>query len=382
MADKLPVVWPAEPHTLAKHAILKGYLDAWFPILSRQSRRVQGGAGRILFVDGFSGPGEYAGGEPGSPVIALVAALDHAADFRVPIEFLFVEKDPERFAHLREVLGRYEARIAQSKNVVLAPPECSECEIVLKHRLDACTRNGLRFGPALAFLDQFGYSDVPMDLIREILSQQQCEVFSYLDYKNMNRWISDPSKVASFDRAFGGDEWRKATDLREAERRAFLWDAYKAALHERAGAKYVCSFVMFDRNDAPLYWLVFCTNNLRGLEVMKTAMWRVDKSGGFKFSDKDNPDQLMLLEDQFDKDWLAHNLRTALAGKTLTSAEVKEYVLTQTPCYLFKKALAILETDRDSAVQILKSPPKRRRGKFPDEQLDEILVRFREPSLF
>jgi len=28
----------------------------------------------IVYVDGFSGPGEYTGGEPGSPIIALETA--------------------------------------------------------------------------------------------------------------------------------------------------------------------------------------------------------------------------------------------------------------------------------------------------------------------
>src|SRR5438132_1710059 len=31
--DRLPTRWPIEAHTLVKHAILKGYLEAWFPIL-------------------------------------------------------------------------------------------------------------------------------------------------------------------------------------------------------------------------------------------------------------------------------------------------------------------------------------------------------------
>ena len=67
MSDNLPTVWPAEPHTLAKHAILKEYLKAWMPILSRQSARVHAPGREVLFVDGFAGPGRYSGGEPGSP---------------------------------------------------------------------------------------------------------------------------------------------------------------------------------------------------------------------------------------------------------------------------------------------------------------------------
>ncbi|GAI63170.1 unnamed protein product, partial [marine sediment metagenome] len=45
MADD-KVKWPLEPHTKAKHEILKRYLYAWFPILASSHRR-------ILYVDGF-----------------------------------------------------------------------------------------------------------------------------------------------------------------------------------------------------------------------------------------------------------------------------------------------------------------------------------------
>jgi len=60
-------IWPIEPHTSAKHQILRKYLDAWLPILGRHNSR-------IVYIDGFAGPGEYSGGEPGSPIIALEAA--------------------------------------------------------------------------------------------------------------------------------------------------------------------------------------------------------------------------------------------------------------------------------------------------------------------
>ena len=60
-------IWPIEPHTCAKHQILRKYLDAWLPILGTYNKR-------IVYIDGFAGPGEYKGGEPGSPIIALEAA--------------------------------------------------------------------------------------------------------------------------------------------------------------------------------------------------------------------------------------------------------------------------------------------------------------------
>ena len=379
MADNLPTVWPVEAHTLAKHAILKRYFEAWCAILSRQSRRVPRGSEEMLFIDGFAGPGEYEKGELGSPIIALETALQHSVRFPVPVRFLFIEKSEDRWLHLREVLNKYSQQISQSSNVRLSPPRQGECDSVLAGMLDEHERKGIRFGPALAFLDQFGYSAVSMELITRILGYPQCEVLSYLDYKDMNRWITDPSKRPSFTRTYGGEEWRKAIGMPEVQRRVFLLDEYKKALRARANAKYVWSFAMFDSSPRLLYWLIFCTGNIRGLEEMKKAMRKVDRTGGFRFSDEDNPQQLRLLNDAYDDTWLAEELFTKLAGRTLTVKEIHEHVLTETPCYLFKGALKILEPRSDPAIEVLNPSPNRRRGTFYDE---DRLVRFRKRDLF
>ena len=381
MVDQLPTVWAAEPHTLVKHAILKRYLQAWFPILSQQAAtlRKQFGslaAREILFIDGFAGPGEYKGGEPGSPVIALDAALKHAIPFPMPVRMLFIESRMDRFDHLQGVLEPYLMQAQASPNIHAVDPSHGDCDNVLNTLLDDLEEKRIKFGPALAFLDQFGYSAVSMELIARILSFGQCEVFAYLDYKDMNRWITDERKWPAFTRAYGGDEWKQCINEPENRRRALLLDKYKWALRERGNADYVVSFLMFDRNKSPLYWLLFCTNNLRGLEEMKKAMWHVDKTGGFRFSDRDDPDQLRLLEDSFSQQWLAEELAARLSNRTLTIAEVKEYVLVETPCYLFKAALKLLETSKQGKLTVVSAPAERRPGKFPEEKLSDIVVRF------
>lgn len=95
MAIPRTVTWPLEPHTKTKHVILRGYLSAWMPIMSRTNRR-------IVFIDGFAGPGRYAGGDEGSPLIALRTALDHRQrDPGCEFNFLFIEEHPERAANLQ-----------------------------------------------------------------------------------------------------------------------------------------------------------------------------------------------------------------------------------------------------------------------------------------
>jgi three-Cys-motif partner protein len=381
MTDSLPTVWPIEPHTSVKHAILRRYLQAWLPILTQQANNLRQQFGslqsrEILFIDGFAGPGEYAGKEPGSPLIAIQAAIDHNVPFPMPVRMLFIEHRADRFARLQTVIAPHLERASQSSNLRAVEPHLGDCDAVLNAMLDEYDRKNIRFGPALAFLDQFGYGEVSMSLIKRILSCPQCEVFTYLSYKDMNRWITDENKSDAFTRAFGGDEWRECVPLPEHQRREQLLAKYKAALRDRdrAGAKYVVSFLMFDHHNQPLYWLLFCTNNIRGLEEMKKAMWYVDKTGEFRFSDRDNPAQLNLLEKCFDQHWLADVLRAELADRTMTASEIKEYVLAETPCYLFKNALKSLETKK--AVAVIAEPVGRKPGTFPDYLLDTVKLRF------
>lgn len=65
-------IWPLDQHTRAKHELLRRYLGAWFPILT-----YAGYHGRVMFLDGFAGPGIYSNGEPGSPIIALNTLVNH-----------------------------------------------------------------------------------------------------------------------------------------------------------------------------------------------------------------------------------------------------------------------------------------------------------------
>jgi three-Cys-motif partner protein len=378
MTDNLPTVWKADPHTLVKHAILREYLNRWFPILTRQARKVSTNR-EILYVDGFAGPGEYEGGEPGSPVIAMQAAMQHQVKFPVPVTMLFIELDRERFDHLQTVIAPLLEQAASSQNIHAVKPQRGDCDKVLNEVLDDFARRRIAFGPALAFLDQFGYGEVPMALIRRIMSIPQCEVFTYLNYKEMHRWMSDPDKANAMTRAFGGEEWRECIGLADRQARDGLLARYKDALKdkERGNAKYVVSFLMFDKQDRPLYWLLFCTNSLHGLGEMKKAMWQVDESGEFQFSDRDNPDQLKLLSEAFDDEWLGDELASRLVGRTMTVAETEEFVLVETPCYLFKGALAKLESS--NRLSPIDPPPKRRKGTFPDEQMK---IKFAARELF
>jgi hypothetical protein len=50
MVKPIDTLWEIEPHMLTKYEILRRYLESWYPILATYN-------GRIIYLDGFCGPG-------------------------------------------------------------------------------------------------------------------------------------------------------------------------------------------------------------------------------------------------------------------------------------------------------------------------------------
>jgi hypothetical protein len=65
---------------------------------------------------------------------------------------------------------------------------------------------------------------------------------------------------------------------------------------------------------------------------MKRAMWRVDETGGFCFSDRDDPNQTRMLN-KYDDDLLTRDLFSNFKGQTVKVSEIEKFVLTETPAY-------------------------------------------------
>ena len=171
MVARRTTVWDLEPHTRAKHEILRRYLQAWTPILTR------GGFPEIMYVDGFAGPGRYSKGEDGSPVIALRVALEQRAHVAATIRFVFIEKSEERASVLREIIDS------------LGTPDHFQIEVYGDESFETAFGRVLdsyedgRMPPTFAFIDPFGWSGVPFSMVREIMRHRSCEVLVNFMYE-------------------------------------------------------------------------------------------------------------------------------------------------------------------------------------------------------
>lgn len=354
------------PHTRAKHEILNRYLQAWLPILT------QSGFPQVLYVDGFAGPGRYVGGADGSPLIALKAAVGQQQNIPPTsvVSFRFIERDEDRSEFLSnlvseiQVPSRFDVKVSGGR-------EFAEVfdEILTKLEQRA------KFPPTFAFIDPFGWKGVPFRLIARLMQNSSCEVMITFMYEEINRFIGLANQEANFTEFFGTDEWQPGIGISQPQARGrFFHDLYVRQLRNAANVQFVRSFEMRNDSDVTDYFLFYGTNNNAGLKKMKEAMWKVDQSGEFSFSDATDPNQMVLFGSDTQSRVL-DLLTAAFQGKQTTVGQIEDYVLRETPYREthYKRVLKDLEAAQPPRLEVISPPASRRRGTFP---APEMKIRF------
>lgn len=235
-----------------------------------------------------------------------------------------------------------------------------------------------RLPPTFAFIDPFGWSGVPFAIARQILSYPSCEVLINFMYEEINRFLGHPDQQPNFDSFFGTDEWREGLELHDPRsRNRFLHDLYYSQLREAAGADYVRSFEMRNERDVVDYYLFYATNSTLGLKKMKEAMWKVDESGEFTFSDATDPNQAVLFGNEPRFELLRHQILAHFGGRDASVEEVEHFVLTATAfreTHYKRHVLRPLEIAEPPMIEVIDPPAGRRRGTYPD---GSMRLRFR-----
>lgn len=365
MPKIISTIWNIEPHTEAKHEILRKYLDAWLPIITRWN-------GRVLYIDGFAGPGEYMGGKCGSPIIAIKSVLEHKMKITSEIKMLFIEADEKRCEYLKQKID----------SLSIPPNIKTECVLgkfdeTFNKILKVIDEQKKRLAPAFVFIDPFGFTGLPFSLIKRIMQNERCEVLINFMYEDINRFIADKRLWAGLIETFGTEKWKDVMPEKDPKKRIeILHNIYKEQLEKDAGIKYVRSFKMINKMNKTDYFLFFGTNSLTGLKKMKEAMWRVDKSGSFQFSDAtSNPNQPVLFELCPNYSQLKNALLREFKGKSVSITELENFIITQTVFRETHYKTHILEQmEKANPPEVsVKCKTKRRKGDFPPQCIIEFL---------
>ena len=216
------------------------------------------------------------------------------------------------------------------------------------------------------FIDPFGFK-IPFSYVTKVLRAQSCEVLITFMFEEINRFLSQEQQPDNFDELFGCTDWRKGNEIKSPrERVKFLHDLYQRQLTQAAGASFVRSFSMRNERNTMDYFLFFATNNELGLRKIKEAMWRVDESGTYTFSDATDPNQSLLFSTEPDRELLKRLIMSKFSGNETTPEEIERFVVHDTPFREthYKKVLQALEAS--GSITPIDAPTIRRRGTYGD----------------
>ena len=321
---------------------------------------------KVIYIDGFAGPGVYTKGEFGSPIIALNCLINHSQDLcnqtKTEFIFLFIESDEMRAGILKEVIATV---FPKTPNNVKIYVKHANFEREMEGILDELEKNQANLAPTFAFIDPFGYSGLPLHLIKRILAYPQCEVFINFAYNSINRFLDMvDTRQDLLDNLFGTTEWQQIRDIEDPdEKNSKLTTLYMQRL--QTSSKFVTSFEMLNSTNNIAYYLYFGTNHIRGFEQMKQAMWKVDPRGSYRFSDTTDAGTKYLLS--FGGDTRLHDQAEAIfsqfKGRTASDSQIKYFCMAH-PVFptLWKGSLKILEDEGKLTV----TTPRKRKGTFPN----------------
>lgn len=345
-------VWPIDEHTRGKHLVLGYYLDAWLPILGSTH-------GRVIFIDGFAGPGRYEGGEPGSPVIAIRAVKAHLARRASwDATFLFVEADADRCTVLREEVEREKAGMPATAHFDV---ECGEFAPTLTDFLNQLDVATFTVAPSFMMVDPFGISGAPMAVIQRFLRLPKAEVLVTFMVDFIDRFDETGEFPPHLDELYGAHAWATIDTTRS---KATRLDAYCGLYRDQlkaAGATQVLRFDLYSGNRL-VYALFHASKHPLACQRMKEALWSADPSGDLAFRGSRSGQQSLLFGADFGG--MRAALKGFLAGRDWTAVEGLEgFLMSDATDYhagqLRKHSLTPLEEAGEIEVQV----QGKRRGK-------------------
>lgn len=270
------------PHSEAKVKLYGRYLAIYLNILSRVPA-----IRRVFLFDLLCGEGKYANEGEGSPLVALEVIKNHyfANGKTCPdIEVWFNDNGDSK---IEPGIAKIE-RVRKLSGEVFVPENVElrffqeDYSLILTQAL--ATINHTYYSKGLFFIDPYGYKDTRPSHIKQILDNGNSEALLFLPISFMYRFWNKAAKTS-----FAGSDPLEsfARELYEGTTIPLFNSAYEMidGLQERfrsylsSKGAFVTTFTI-ERDAANVFCLFFFTCNIRGLEKMLEAKWKMDSVRG------------------------------------------------------------------------------------------------------
>lgn len=307
--DQHPEYWQEYTNLQqVKHRLIERYLQGWFPKMASWSRR-------LIYIDTHAGRGSHIGGQPGSPIVALKALLNHRLRdsqilYRAEVVFWFIEAD----SHNLELLQKEIGSVGPIPRRVTIHPILADSTEALRTLISYLKEQKADLAPAFIFVDPYGFP-IPCEVLKELIAFPGVELFVNVMWREIDMQSRQTGKAgvaAGLDELFGGPGWEDRLRSTDQQERAF---EATQLLQERLRAKWFSLFYMLRGPRAVRYLLLHLSNHDAGRNLMKDCMWDVAPEDGYYVRKSDTGGQQSLqLGTEPDlrpvRDWVLNRLRS------------------------------------------------------------------------
>ena len=342
------------PHTQAKLDLYQSYLDVYLSVLQQAK-----GIAKINLYDIYCGNGIYDDGRPGSPIISLEsiqrvnAYFDSKGWVRKPIKLTVNDGQKKRYESVKTLLSE--------RNKGACQIDCRNLlgEAMLRE-VGEEIRNNRKNERNLVFIDPYGYKEIHLSTIRELMDSKTSEIYLFLPIAQMHRFSQTAVQKRVNNTSYEPlrrfiKEFLPDYDFNQrptAERVFQFINAITTAL-SFGGTYHSCSHYIQRDRAGNYYAIFFITSNLYGLDKMLNAKWSNDKVNGqgYRMSSNVPVNQLSLELQQVseeDREKIRHlnHLSTLLTdyfvdGQPRTNKDLYKFILGHG--YLSKHATPILK---------------------------------------
>ena len=269
-----------EPHSKAKLSVLRGYLRAYFDRLGGTVHRRD--EFKLDLIDGFCGGGVYRDGDKllaGSPLIMLEesqAAKQRLVEGRTkPLAFdfkhYFVDREQAHADYLnQELVNRCHL---PSDDVSM---HVGEFEQLAPAIIKSIKRRQPRAGRSIFLLDQCGYSNASLHLIRRILSElPAAEVILTIAVDALFNFMTTTPRFlrAVAPLSLGEAQIRAWLEQQNDSGRAVVQRAFRRHMRDETGAGFDTPFFIKPADSRRALWFVHLSRHPTARDVMIQRHW-------------------------------------------------------------------------------------------------------------
>ena len=277
-ADKLFDGFDEE--TKLKLQIIRLYFREWIPVfLAKRPRAFQS----VFVADLFSGKGQDAKGEEGSPLIIL----DEFRKFFASSEnvwngtksyLLFNDYNPKTYEELRENLKRKGEDCAQG---------CKLFAQNVKHRVENRPfqevfkeyARTLKSPSTACFLllDQYGFKEVTVELLKEIAKFPAVDLIFFVSSSAVFRFARESSKIKGTKTNYIPVKPSEVEELDSSQVHRYVCRTFSQEINE---PNYHFAPFSLKSQNGNINGVIFGTKNLLGLQKFLDVAWKLDGSAG------------------------------------------------------------------------------------------------------